>query len=713
MRSLPFYLYPATVAGCLAVGAFAAASAQPTGGRSELDGGPPNGPLITELRGNHLRLVYAGRTILDAAVAGPAAELRTFVDTADGAVTQVLKWTVREGRAARISGALVGSAESFACEADPQPDALKIVRNAVGPADNRLNRAVYDRRGDWVLSVDVPAAVRVIPRAANVDSATFNFEATGSEIALRFRPRYYQRHRGLAQYRPWTYEPWSRSVAGWTSWFAFFDKVTETDVKRAADVVSDVLAPFGYEYLQIDDGYQRTPLGPPANWLHTNEKFPSGLAALERYIAGRGLKPALWTNVSFEDSVYAFAHAGEFVRGPGGAPARGNWVGYVMDGSNPATRRDLIRPVYDSLAAMGWAYLKLDALRHLRYEGYNTYADYFRARGLDRTAVYRSVVQSVRDAIGAHTFLLACWGIRPELVGLADAVRVGTDGFGYGGFAQYNSFNNVVWRNDPDHIQLSTPDAYRAASLASLTGSLLMLTDKPELYRTARAEIAKRTAPVLFTRPEQVYDVDPSRSMRLREADVALSGSGPRPLDADRRLSVDLYLLDIARPFERWSVLARASNADTLIRFADLGQPADRKELVFDFWSKRFLGVFAGAFTPGKLDPRYDVQVFCIREQLEHPQLVATNRHVSCGGPDLEDVIWEGGVLAGTSEVVGGDVYEIYVTEPAGYHFRSAEVDGATLLGSARVGPLRVVRIEAARSARISWKIRWSAAKHM
>ena len=158
---------------------------------------------------------------------------------------------------------------------------------------------------------------------------------------------------------------------------------------------------------------------------------------------------------------------------------------------------------------MGWRYYKLDALRHLRYEGYNSHADYFRDRGLDREEVFRRFARTVRDAIGPDAFLLACWGIRPELVGLVDAVRVGNDGFGYGGLAQYNSFNNVVWRNDPDHIQLTAPDAYRAATLASLTGSLLMLTDRPEVYRTPRAEIAKRTAPVLFTRPEQIYDVDP------------------------------------------------------------------------------------------------------------------------------------------------------------------------------------------------------------
>ena len=163
----------------------------------------------------------------------------------------------------------------------------------------------------------------------------------------------------------------------------------------------------------------------------------------------------------------------------------------------------------------------------------------------------------MRDAIGRDAYLLACWGIRPELIGLVDGMRVGDDGFGYGSFAQYNSFNNVVWRNDPDHIEIHQPDGYRAATLTTLTGRVLMLTDRPEMYRTDRVEAARRTAPVLFTRPGQLYDVDPRGPRAWPRRGRQLSGSGPRPFDADQREVVPLYQLDIARPFEQWTVLAR------------------------------------------------------------------------------------------------------------------------------------------------------------
>jgi len=670
---------------------------------------PPNAPAELAVQGHGLILTYGGRTVLQGTVEsqGAAPELRTLVDTEGGIVTQVAKWTARGRGPVILTATVSASAEAFPCEVGPEEDGLRVVRNAVGLSHSLLNRAVYDRRDDWVLSVDHPAQVRVTPIASG-DSTAFRVEASGGEVALRFRPRYYQRHRGLAAFRPWTYRPWNRSVAGWTSWFAFLDSVTEADVRRTADVMAETLAPWGYEYLQIDDGYERQPIGVPDHWLHANEKFPSGLAGLSAYIAGRGLKPGIWTNTTFHDRAYALAHPAYFVADSTGRPAYGNWVGYVMDGSNPATLSDLVRPVYDSLAREGWQYFKVDALRHLRYEGYNSWAEAFERRGLDRVAVYRGFVQAIRDAIGPGVFMLACWGIRPELAGIVDAVRVGTDGFGYGAFAEYNSFNNVVWRNDPDHIQIAATDAFRATTLASLTGSVLMLTDKPEVYRTARVEAARRAAPVPFTLPEQLYDVDPSRSSRIGEADVSVSGSGPRPFDADQRLEVPLYLLDVTRPFERWTVLARTGGADEPIRFADLGLAGDGEYLVFEFWTKKLLGSFQESFVPGRADPHFKVQDFCIRERADHPQIVATSRHVSCGAVDLVDVRWSGDTLSGVSDLVGGDPYDLYLTEPPGYRFVAAETaDGAEVASSARAGALRVVQLRAAQSARVAWRVVW------
>ena len=671
---------------------------------------PPNAPAAVRLADTAVTLRYMGRPIVDARIARPesgAVLVSHLTDSSGGRITQALKWTARRGRLT-VSGVVTASAESFAAAVEPREDGLPVVRHAVGPVTNALNRAVYDRRGDWVLSVDEPAQIAIVPLDSAGELRRFRFTAAGSEVTLRFRPRYYQRHRGLAHYRPWTYRPWTESVAGWTSWYAFFDRVTEADIHRTAAVMAETLRPFGYRYLQIDDGYQRLPIGLPDNWLRSNEKFPSGLAALRQAISARGLAPALWTNVAFHDAAAAAAHPAWFVPGPDSGPAWGRWVGYVMDGSAPGTLDSLVRPVYRALRAMGWRYVKLDALRHLRYEGYNSHAAAFARRGLDREAVFRDFVRAVRDELGPDIYLLACWGIRPELIGLVDAVRVGDDGFGYGSFAQYNSFNNVVWRNDPDHIEIHQPDAYRAATLTSLTGAALMLTDRPEVYRTERVEAARRAAPVLFTRPGQLYDVDPSRSALLAGAATELSGSGPRAFDADQREVVHLYQLDIARPFEQWSVVARTGGPGT-IRFAELGLPAATDYVGFEYWTRRTIGVVRDSVVAGPIDTAYGVQVLCLHPRAAHPQLLGTNRHVTCGGPDLVDVAWTDGLglLSGVSTVVANDPYLLYLTEPDGYGIEEVQVTGARLVGQRRADGMRIIELVSPDGGDARWRVRY------
>lgn len=671
-------------------------------------GEPPNAPASVVREGEHVALHYHGRIIFSGRITGRGTlEFRTVVDTSGGTVTQVLKWTARgEGAQLLLAGEVLGSDEAFPVESDPRPEAIPLVRNAVGLSHNRLNRAVYDRQGDWLISVDVPARAALTPERRG-DSVVVRLEASGFEVGLRFRPRFYGRHRGLVRFEPWAYRVRRESVAGWTSWFAFLDTVTETHIRRTAETLGIELRLYGYTVLQVDDGYQQLPIGVPSHWLQPNARFPSGLGGLRKMIADAGLLPGIWTNTTFHDRDWALAHPQYFVTAPEGGPAYGTWVGYVMDAANPATLDSLVHPVYRQLARDGWGYFKLDALRHLRYEGYNSHAEDFRRRGLDREQVYRDFVAAVRRDIGPAAYLLACWGIRPELVGLVDAVRVGTDGFGYAGFAQYNSWNNVVWRNDPDHIEIARPDGYRATTLASLTGSLLMLTDPPEVYRTARVEAARRTAPVLFTLPQQVYDVDPSRSSLIAGVATETSGSGPRPFDADRTLTVPLYLLDIARPFERWSVLARTGGDDS-VRFRDLGLADDREQLVFEFWTRSFLGAVTGGFVPGPVDSRFGVQVFCLRDRQAHPQLVATSRHVSCGGPDLSALGWDGTILSGTSELVGGDPYELYVTEPAGWRLAAAQAEGAEVAQPAWYQGLRVVRLRAEHGGPVSWRLQFA-----
>lgn len=677
---------------------------------SQEPGPPPDSAATVSFTDNLLVVTYEGHAILQARINQLAGSFsrHTVVDTAHGCVNEVIAFTANEwDSAVTLTGEITGGPQSFPCEADRAPAGLDVVRHCYGLSHSILNRAVYDRKRDWVVSFDYFSQVVIEPDSSKkVDLHRFHFVARGNEVILRFRPHYYQKHRGLDFFEPWTYSIWPSPVTGWCSWFAYYQDISEEKIKKVADVLSETLLPFGFTYLQIDDGFQRGE-GLPPLWLQPNEKFPGGLNVLSEYIRARGLKPGIWTNMAFNQHEFAEEHKEWFVLDDHRKPAIGNWINLSIDGSNATAIDSLVRPIYRGLRGMGWEYFKVDALRHLRYEGYNSHAQYFRDRNLDRVTAFRGVARAVREEIGSDVYMLGCWGIRPELIGIIDGCRIGTDGYSYAGLAQYNSYNNVVWRNDPDHIVLSREEAYRSTMVTSLTGSVMMLTDKPELYNTEIIEPAKRAAPVLMTVPCQLYDVDPSRSEMLGRVNSEVSGSGPRPFDAGSIARCDLFSLEIDKPFEHWLMFGRVGESHSVIRFGDLGLPPSGEYCVFEFWSKRFLGTMAIEFRPGRIDSNYNCQLFCIRKKQAHPQLIATSRHISCGGLDVDELGWNDSVLSGTSECVRNDPYEIYTTEPAGYRFSRAECagSGSRIIETKKNGDVRVSRIIAGEGGRVWWKI--------
>jgi hypothetical protein len=671
-------------------------------------GAPKNEAAKVKIGKNDIRIAYDGGDIFKGEIGAGAGGFAASVNAyrSGEAVDQVVLLTPRDKAGkVRLEGTVAAGPESFPCEADRRDRGLVMVRHVSGMSRSLLNRAVYDRGRDWAFSVDAGPRAVVSPLPSKRDVREFRVEVEVPEIVLRFRPRFYQIHRGLEFFEPWTYKIWPDPVAGWISWFAFYDQVTEKNIVDTADVVSEVLLPFGYDHLQIDDGYQKGE-GRPDLWLTANDKFPRGLGFLPAYIKSKGLIPGIWTNVAFKQPDFAAEHKDWFVTDERGDPARGNWIEFSLDASNRAAVDAVVRPVYRGLRDMGWEYFKVDVLRHLRYEGYNAHAGYFRKAKKGLVKAYRGYVEAIREEIGRDHFILGCWGVRPELIGLIDGCRIGTDGFSYAGMAQFNSWNNVVWRNDPDHIELND-DRYRSTLATSLTGSILLLTDKPELYRTAAAEPALRAAPVLWTVPGQIFDVDPSRSGELGRVGAEVSGSGPRVFDASLRPTCDLFLLEIERPFEGWFVLGRTGESVREIKFADLGLDAAKEYYVFEFWSKHLLGSFSGSFAPGPLDPQFRCQALAIRERSPHPQVLATSRHVTCGGTDLAELRWREGMLSGTSRVVAGDPYEIYFTEPEGYRMVSFEGPGTAVGEAVRTGVVLKIGWLPSASGPVAWLARF------
>lgn len=616
-----------------------------------------------------------------------------------------------KGESLLLDGVVSGSDETFLAETLSESQMrFPLIRTSSGQSRNLRNNAVYDRQFDWALSVTADDAIRFEDDEKADGFRRFKLVLSGPPFTLSFRPRYYQKHRNISFFEPWRYRIWEKSVQGWCSWWAYFDKIDQRIIHKIADIFQSKLLDYGYRYIQIDDGYQRAVNGTVQDFLNTNEKFPDGLAALASYISGRQLDPAIWVS-SEGNAQMAGEHPEWFIPGADGKPFQGPWIGYGINGAKPEAVDQLVRPLYRALRQQGWRYVKIDTLRHLLYDVIYETNSYFEKINYAPTKAFRNFLGAAREELGEDTYLLACWGVLPEAVGIANGCRLGGDGFGPATLTQYNSWNNVVWRNDPDHVDLGVAgEEIIRPVLISMAGAQMMLSDKISFYENeSNLEGARRSSPVLFTKPGQLYDYDMIRTENLLKGlRNANGGQFAGPLDADQwGVNCPWWLMEVDRPFEHWFVLAHMSWEPlpvSKVRFADLGLPEDRQYAIYEFWSKRYLGVFSSSFDVPAQDAK-ETRVYSIRTVQDHPQIISTNRHISQGGADLVEVNWSDSTntLHGASNVVKADRYEISFRIPKGYRLSRGVIDGAPAQIS-NDGDLMVLGAVPKQTRQISWQ---------
>jgi hypothetical protein len=294
--------------------------------------------------------------------------------------------------------------------------------------------------------------------------------------------------------------------------------------------------------------------------------------------------------------------------------------------------------------------------------------------------------------------------VLPESVGLADACRIGGDGYGPVTMQQYNSWNGIVWRNDPDHcdvlprfkaaeagnvrktekVRAIEKDTIIRPALASIAGCMLMLSDRPEVYEDDRNLTGlRKSAPVLFSVPGQLYDFDSVKTDSLasmRRTDI-VSGTKPTPIDGDQHGEVcPWWLNEIDIGFDHWFVLHHLnwSEADLPARkvaMADLGIDPAKSHLVYEFWTDTIFKLVNGELSAPQLEVK-GLRSYAIREMLNRPQLVSTNRHLSQGAVDLESLRWQDNALIGRSRVIAGDRYMLVLHVPDGFTLDRSSFDG-------------------------------------
>ena len=307
-------------------------------------------------------------------------------------------------------------------------------------------------------------------------------------------------------------------VNGWCSWFYTLAEVSEDEVLRNTAFAARHLRPFGLEYIQIDEGYQRA----HGDW-EGNERFPHGMQWLAERIKEYGFKAGLWISpyvISERTDVFR-RHPDWLVQRRDGSLQRiGNWENenspealsevtkrYCLDITHPQAA-DWLRDLFETIARRwGFEMIKIDFMAWSILA-----AERFRDPTLSSAEVYRKGLEIMRAAAGEGCHILEC-GPGNTTVGLIDSMRIEADiNYGYAGAAwkQYFQdpacsaaaaakryyFHRRTWVNDVDHVcidLLTVQQAEAAATSIALSGGNMISGDRLVDLDPVKLEILKRS----------------------------------------------------------------------------------------------------------------------------------------------------------------------------------------------------------------------------
>jgi alpha-galactosidase len=451
-------------------------------------------------------------------------------------------------------------------------------------------------------------------------------------------------------------------INGWCNWFYDHTNTSEDEVLRNAEFAARHLKPYGLEWIQIDDGYQRG----FSDW-EGNEKFPHGMKWLAGKIRELGLRPGIWIApyVVSEGTDIHRNHPEWLIRNRDGGIRhcgdRGKTKLFGLDFSVPEAAAWLRGFIHRIANEWGYDFLKIDFVEWTIFS-----AEKFADPTWSRATAYRKGAEILREAVGPDRHLLDC-GPAQITTGLISSARIELDqpfltweqytgpfNSSVAAAAKRYYFHKRTWINDADHLGVSllTPSqAQAAASIIALSGGTMISGDRlPELDAT-RLDIIRKVFPSF--------------------------GEAARPIDLFENEKPEIFALPVKTPFEEWMVVAlfnydEGGALEKSVALSRLGLDAAHSWLAFDFWQQRSLGTLQGELRT--LVPPASVALVALRKDRGVPQVLSTDRHFTQGGIELRDVAWnaQSNTLTGLSLGGLGTHHHVLVHVPPAYALNTA-----------------------------------------
>lgn len=490
------------------------------------------------------------------------------------------------------------------------------------------------------------------------------------------------------------------TINGWSTWSGYYSDVTEQDVLQQARFIAREMKPYGMEWVQIDDGFQRA----FGDW-EGNDKFPHGMKWLADQIRELGLKPGLWvapyaisagTDVAENHPAWLLHDAEGKVQKI--VEAHQGQAQYILDVTHPEARKWLFELFSTLTTDWGYDFIKTDFVEWTLLS-----AQRYHDQSASKARAYRLGAQTMREAMGPHRHLLDC-GPGPEVVGLIDSMRIELDRpipenplwDQYAG--HYNStgpavakryyFHNRTWINDADHLrlaQLTIPQAQAAVTITALSGGNMIAGDRLDTLDPERLDLIKKVFPAY--------------------------GQAARPLDLFETTAPAVFAHEVRKPFGHWWLVGYFNWRDEPVTrdldLARLGLDPRKSYLVYEFWSQRLLGNVSERI---RLElPPASVHHLAIREKQGVPQVLSTDRHYTQGAVEFEEITWDAAskTLSGVALGKPGMTWMLTVYVPPQYQWLGKDAGASNLSDLSHEASLLRARVRFDTSDRTNWSLRF------
>jgi hypothetical protein len=219
----------------------------------------------------------------------------------------------------------------------------------------------------------------------------------------------------------------SQIPMGWWSWTAYYAAINEGETLANADWLSQHLNSLGYNFFQIDEGYQYA----RGEYVTANAtQFPDGMRFVANHILRAGLTVGLWT-APFEVSSRAWVyehHKDWLVHNAAGQPIpledvwrQGVDTLYALDTTHPGAQAYLRQTYRTLVREWGVRFIKLDFMDTTAIEGF-----YYRPNTTALEA-QRIGLQVIRETVGDEVLLDKDGSPMLNPVGIVDTGRVSAD----------------------------------------------------------------------------------------------------------------------------------------------------------------------------------------------------------------------------------------------------------------------------------------------